>query len=963
MGTPGAGQENGSRGRPERIEQTLAWPFNTLLLRNFSLFCSCVFFLSLNFACIMTYSPNSRRNFLKTISTSTILTTTSVPAFATSLKNQEVEAHMIKNDEKDIGAAKSSTMDMYDGPPSPLFHPVGFTGNRTLASLKSPDVSNEMAEAAASAPGGIGTAWGIPFNIESKVLFIKNEKITIDLEPFSTRWLVFLQTSDRMPLDRDKDGFFEKPFKGIGHLNEHIANYIVLYSDGTEVSIPVRQRCHIGMFQQIWGENCIESVAHHKPRPVAFHHKQVSPGWGWTQTRVNSEDRGNWINWLWAWDNPNSDKKIKGIRFEPLNKVSIVLSALSAGNVQSNPLRWESRKKALFALPGISDFDPTLDEHGLLTQIKLDLGQVICATQRLKYPNDQWAETYNNKIAERSDRELIIEYSAHPEAKFHLEDQNTVSLSDLSNSVIPGNFKIIPTAEKRVKIRVVEKGSSKPVPVKFHAHGASDEYLAPVDRHREPNNAWFEDYSVDFVHAGSHICTYIPGETLISVPIGKIFIEISKGFEIKPIRKVVEIKPDTEEVTIEIDKVLKWRERSWVSADTHVHFLSTSSAMLEGSAEGVNIINLLASQWGELMTNVGDFDGKTTYGSKEAGGDGEYLVRVGTENRQHVMGHISLLGYDGHIIAPMTTGGVDESAIGDPIEILLTEWASQCKKQNGVVVLPHFPNPRLENAASIVNGGIDGVEMTSWGNLYGGIDPYSLTDWYRYLNCGYFVACVGGTDKMSAGTAVGAVRTYAKIDNGKEFNYDSWKDSIRKGHTFVTYGPLVEFLVDGKPSGSTINMTAHGGTVDISWEVASITVPMTSVELIVNGEVKAQKTITKWEGSGSWSIKIDKSSWVALLVRGHYEDKPEIIAAHTSPVMIMVKDSPMIAKADALTILEQIEGAMAYMKTIGTRADEKAYKRMRMVLESAHRTLHNRMHAMGYDHIHTPTNDHSEHHP
>ena len=36
----------------------------------------------------------------------------------------------------------------------------------------------------------------------------------------------------------------------------------------------------------------------------------------------------------------------------------------------------------------------------------------------------------------------------------------------------------------------------------------------------------------------------------------------------------------------------------------------------------MNVVNLLASQWGELMTNVGDFDGKTTWGSREAGGDG-----------------------------------------------------------------------------------------------------------------------------------------------------------------------------------------------------------------------------------------------------------------------------------------------------------------------------------------------------
>ena len=124
------------------------------------------------------------------------------------------------------------------------------------------------------------------------------------------------------------------------------------------------------------------------------------------------------------------------------------------------------------------------------------------------------------------------------------------------------------------------------------------------------------------------------------------------------------------------------------------------TALLEGAAEGVNVVNLLASQWGELMTNVGDFDGINTWGTLDTGGDGEYLVRVGTENRQHILGHISLLGYNGQIIAPMTTGGPSESAIGDPIEILLTEWARQCKKQGGLVVLPHFPNPRCGKSAA-----------------------------------------------------------------------------------------------------------------------------------------------------------------------------------------------------------------------------------------------------------------------
>jgi len=64
---------------------------------------------------------------------------------------------------------------------------------------------------------------------------------------------------------------------------------------------------------------------------------------------------------------------------------------------------------------------------------------------------------------------------------------------------------------------------------------------------------------------------------------------------------------------------------------------------------------------------------------------------------------------------------------------------------------------------------------------------------------------------------------------------------------------------------------------------------MSKIEIIVNGEIKESISVSNWKGNGYWSFKVQKSSWIALLVRGHYPDKPEIIAAHTSPVMVNVK--------------------------------------------------------------------------
>ena len=214
---------------------------------------------------------------------------------------------------------------------------------------------------------------------------------------------------------------------------------------------------------------------------------------------------------------------------------------------------------------------------------------------------------------------------------------------------------------------------------------------------------------------------------------------------------------------------------------------------------------------------------------------------------------------------------------------------------------------------------------------------------------------------MSATTAVGTARTHARLRPGEPFTYETWKQAISRAETFVTYGPLMTFEVDGKPPGSRIRISRTGGTVDVTWQVASVTVPMSRVELIVNGEIRESRAVNAQRDAGHWSVKISGSSWLALLVRGRYSDKPDIIAAHSSPVMVHVKGSGFFA-ADAVTILEQIEGALAYLDTIGTRAETTRYRKMLMVLAAAHRSLHNRTHQMGYHHEHTPTEDHPEHH-
>ncbi len=840
---------------------------------------------------------------------------------------------------------------------SPRFVPVPLRGNTSLEGLVNKKVSDALKERLERAARGSLVSWGIPFEVGA-VLFLKNKPVRERIAPLKARWICFLHTTDVEPLEWNKHGFLS-PTRGEGRLSEHVADYVIIYADGSEERVKIRRRHQIGMLWRRWGELCFQAVPQNHPYPIRPLQEQrgTRRTWGLTQGRSVGADLTFWNNWVWAWENPRPEKEMRALRFEPKTG-GIVISAISAGTVSAFPLRWESLRKALLSLPEVANFDYDLDEVGLMKQIRLDMGQVISAQPVKIYPNDSWSETYDNQVPEISSSQVQVEYTAHADALFHLEGGLTVPVSELTGGQASSRLTPISPASQRVKLRVVEKGSRRPVAVKLHLHGESGEYLPPADHHRIPNSAWFEDYGAEYLHQRRHFCAYIPGETVVDLPVGNVYLEVSKGFEMKPLRKVMRVGPDTESLTLEIEKVLNWREKNWVTADTHVHFLSPQTALLEGRAEGVNVVNLLASQWGELMTNVGDFDGKTTFGSRQAGGDGEWLVRVGTENRQHVLGHISLLGYGGNIIAPMCAAGPPEAALGDPVDALLMEWAQKCSAQGGLVVIPHFPNPRAENAADLVNGDIDAVEMTSLGKPYGGVDPYFLSDYYRYLNCGYFVPVVGGTDKMSAGVEVGAIRTYTRIPDDEEFTYETWVKAVKSGHTFITYGPLLEFSVEGEPAGSRLHMSRGGGGVDVDWKLASVTVPMSRVELVINGEIRESREVDPQEDSGHWSVPIDRSSWVALLVRGHHPDKPEVITAHSSPVMIEVAGSEFHAAADAVTILEQIEGALVFLDTVGTRAEDKVYRRMRLKLTSVYRRLHDELHGQGVFHEHSEPMEH-----
>jgi hypothetical protein len=118
-------------------------------------------------------------------------------------------------------------------------------------------------------------------------------------------------------------------------------------------------------------------------------------------------------------------------------------------------------------------------------------------------------------------------------------------------------------------------------------------------------------------------------------------------------------------------------------------------------------------------------------------------------------------------------------------------------------------------------------------------DMYCHIEYYRYLNGGYRLPLVGGTDKMTADVPVGIYRTYVRIPADEEFNYENWCRNLRLGRTFLSGGPILSFTVDGALIGDTVRLSG-GGTVEVQAEARS-TLPVHTLEIVQDGRVVARR--------------------------------------------------------------------------------------------------------------------------
>jgi hypothetical protein len=200
--------------------------------------------------------------------------------------------------------------------------------------------------------------------------------------------------------------------------------------------------------------------------------------------------------------------------------------------------------------------------------------------------------------------------------------------------------------------------------------------------------------------------------------------------------------------------------------------------------------------------------------------------------------------------------------------------------------------------------------------------------WYGLLNCGIRLAATAGSDTFmnscdndEFSNPPAGVRAFVRTN--APLSTESWCAGVRAGRTFVTNGPMLALEVTHSGAVHTLGdeiAARPGDIVRVEAEAGSI-VPMTAMELLINGQVVESATSADGvrRASLAYEFPAVSSCWIALRVTGPKDDRvmDDYVFAHTSPVYVTVDAAPRRSPDDADYFVEWIDRFVAQVETRG----------------------------------------------
>jgi hypothetical protein len=288
------------------------------------------------------------------------------------------------------------------------------------------------------------------------------------------------------------------------------------------------------------------------------------------------------------------------------------------------------------------------------------------------------------------------------------------------------------------------------------------------------------------------------------------------------------------------------------------------------------------------------------------------LVVHGQEFHTSYWGHRGILNLKDHLLLPGYAGYANTAAAS--LYPMNADVYDMAHAQGALVGAVHpfdavpdpFANPpqRItdELPIDVALGKLDYMEIVGFSD-----HRSTAAVWYKLLNLGFRIPAGAGTDATTNYAApirgqVGMDRVYAWVPEWP-LNVELWFEALKKGRTFATNGPLLEFTLGGQRIGDELKFDGPQAAVPFTAKLRSI-VPVDHLELVCNGRVVQSLLLDGPKDSadikGTFPVK--ESGWCVLRASSDKAEYPVLdnyVYATTSPVYVTIEGKPPRSPEDA----------------------------------------------------------------
>ncbi len=418
---------------------------------------------------------------------------------------------------------------------------------------------------------------------------------------------------------------------------------------------------------------------------------------------------------------------------------------------------------------------------------------------------------------------------------------------------------------------------------------------------------------------------YYQGEPVVmNLAPGVARIEVSKGPEWMPVRMYPNLQEDTS-IVIPMQRTLCMNSQGWFSGDTHVH---ASHEPVDYPVPPDGVFRIADAEGLNMMWILDQSDNFT--GGPHPLSTGEIILYYSYEYRNQSCGHVELLGAK----VPMPWVCCQPP---HPVSPFLSKFRENWNPDwDEAMVLAHpetgvhffydegWPGRGLGREFPVLaaTGRLDAYAVASYSNT----GTLALIPWHHALSCGYMIPPSAGTDAVLCrygSRPPGGYRVYVQLPDG-EHSAGNWVEGLKAGRVFITNFPLIPlFEVNGKGAGELVELEGSPASVTVQYRVESV-LPVTSLEIIHNGEVAAHIPLSGGPGhhlwEGSLELHIEASGWMAGRVTGTTNRRVSVTSAlfaHTGAVEVRVDGLLPVSstaagylydKADSLEMFVEMRG-------------------------------------------------------